>query len=57
MIQTIILFVAVLTAVTCIYNTIRKYRELNQGKVFMHSFTINVLIMSICLTYILWYCN
>lgn len=57
MIQTIILFIAIYTFITGIYNTIRKYRELNALKVYKHSFIIDVLLISLSLTYIIWYCN
>lgn len=57
MIQTIILFVAVHLTVVSIYNTIIKFRELNHGVKLSNSFGINIIIIALCLTYIIWYCN
>ena len=57
MIQTIILFIAVYIFILAIYNTIRKYRELNNAVVLQHNFIAEVIFIALSLTYIIWYCN
>lgn len=57
MTQTIILFVAILLVIHSIYNTIVMFREVNNGVKLHHSFLINIITISLGLTYIIWYCN
>lgn len=57
MIQTIILFVAVFLIILSIYGTITKFRELNHGRVLQHSFVLEIIFISLGLTYIILYCN
>ena len=62
MIQTIILFVAVLLLCFCFYRIIydiiiaiydiNKHMSIDEPK-----WEINATIAAICLTYIIWYCN
>ena len=64
MIQTIILFIAVLLLSFCIYSVIidiiKAIYNINKNYKFDDKdnyYVVITIITAICLTYILWYCN